>query len=241
MDSLAVGWPGEGHHFWGFIQNNWHLIQERIENEVDWYFWDMPYWGRWCPDSETFYWRASKNSIHETQVVDRPSDRFAKWNLNVKPWRSTGSEIVVCPSSDTMTRWCTGKSEEEWTADIVEQLKKYTDRPIRVRPKPRAGKTSGPVAAQIAGIKSFREDIQDAWAVVTSVSMCAVEAISEGVPVFCDAKSFASPVSETLLSNIEQPKRTDTQAWFNHLAYCQFTQQEIRSGLAHRILVCKKN
>jgi len=240
MDSLAVGWAGDGHHFWGFINDNQKQIGYLQAQGADWYFWDMPYWGRWRPGADVFYWRVSKNSIHETQIVNRPDDRFNQWNLKVKPWRNSGSEIVVCPSSDTITRYCTGQGEKEWTASVIAELQKYTDRPIRVRPKPRAGKTSGPVAAQIAGINSFKEDIQDAWAVVTSVSMCAVEAISEGVPVFCDVKSFASPVSETLLSNIEQPKRTNTRSWFNHLAYCQFTQQEIRSGLAYGILECKE-
>jgi hypothetical protein len=253
MDSLFAGWPGAykpnynvyyGHPaaFWGFINNNWHVILQHVDNDMDWWFWDMPYWGRWnglkeaLVPEQKFYWRVSKNSIHETKIKPRPDDRFREWNLNIKPWRNTGSEILVCPSSDTMTRWCTGQGEKEWTESVVQQLKHYTDRPVRVRYKPRTAKTSGPAAAQLVGLKSFQEDIADAWAVVTSVSMCAVEAISQGVPVFCDPHSFAVPVAETQISMIEQPKRIDVTSWFNHLAYCQFTQQEIKSGLAHRIL-----
>ena len=57
MDSLLQGWPGSAtgnRHapvdapgaFWGFIQNNHVLIADHQRLEFDWWFWDMPYWGR---------------------------------------------------------------------------------------------------------------------------------------------------------------------------------------------------
>ena len=249
MDSLLQGWPGSAtgnRHapvdapgaFWGFIQNNHVLIAEHQRLEFDWWFWDMPYWGRWNglkealnPDQD-FYWRVSRNKIHETDILERPRDRFANWNMPVYPWKKTGSEIIVCPSSNTMSQWCTNKNEQEWTESTIKELKKHTDRPIRVRYKPRAQGTSGPSVALVP----FNEDIKDAWAVVTSVSMCAVEAISAGIPVFCDPISFTRPVGQTELSKIEQPVYGNREPWFNHLAYCQFTQKEIKSGMAYSIL-----
>lgn len=249
MDSLKQGWPKTQiadrdspvttpGAYWGFIQNNWVLIEQHQDLEIDWWFWDMPYWGRWNGLKEAqdplqkFYWRVSKNSIHETVIVNRPADRFQDWRLTIEPWKRTGSEIVICPSSNTMSNWCSGLDETGWVEKTVTELKKHTDRHIRVRHKPRAKGTSGPNVALVP----FAEDIKNAWAVVTSVSMCAVEAIALGIPVFCDELSFAKPVAETELSKIEQPKYATRIRWFNHLAYCQFTQKEIKSGLAYRIL-----
>jgi hypothetical protein len=247
MRSLLKGWPetqpGDRQlptlsleaHFWGFIQNNWHLIKQHQENNVDWWFWDMPYWGRYLSVDEN-YWRISKNSVHETQITQRPCDRFERWGIDIKPWRRDGEEILVCPSSNTMTDWCSQLTEKHWTELTVNTIKKHTDRPVRVRHKPRTRKTSGPAAEAETGSPSFIQDIQNAYAVVTSVSLCAVEAIINGVPVVCNPLSFAAPVSETDISNINQLSYPERQPWLNHLAYQQYTEKEISSGLAYSII-----
>lgn len=249
MDRLAQGWPNaqpapsreylnEPAAFWGFIENNWHIIKQHQETGVDWWFWDMPYLGRFSSlnPSKEFYWRVSKNGIHATDIISRPSDRFNKWEVDIKPWRRSGEFILVCASSDTMTRWCTGKDVHSWTMSTVEELKKYTDRPIHVRYKPRAAGTSGPDASALRGDKAFKFVLDNVWAVVTTVSMCAIEAQLEGIPTFCDPQSAAAPVSETDLSKIDTPRYPDREPWLYHLAYQQFTQDEIADGTAYRTL-----
>ena len=72
----------------------------------------------------------------------------------------------------------------DWVQDTVAKLKQYTDRKIVVREKPRAKGTSGPRAVELGGLKSFREEAKDAWAVVTSISMAAIDAVCMGIPVF---------------------------------------------------------
>ena len=257
MDSLLKGWPdaqlaterkylGEPAAFWGFIQNNWHIIKQHQKEEVDWYFWDMPYHGRWSGLAEAlnptkdFYWRMSRNGIHETKIVARPGDRFATWNLKIEPWRKKGESILVASSSDTMTRWATGMSVDDWEQHTVSYLKKYTKRPIVVRRKPRAEGTSGPDAAKLAKIKDFKYILDDVFAVVTTVSMCVVESLIKGVPSFCSPYSAANQVSRTDLSLIETPLYPDREPWFNHIAYCQFTHKEIELGVAYECLNKKK-
>ena len=119
-----------------------------------------------------------------------------------------------------------------WVQMITLGLRKNTDRPIEVRYKPRGKGTSGPAAALIP----FAEQARDAHCVVTSISLCALEAQLLGIPTICHPDSFASDISSTRLDEIENPKRVDTQQWFNNLAYSQFTQDEIASGLAYEIL-----
>ena len=131
MDSLLEGWPNaqpadRTEHikvpgaYWGFIQNNWVLVEQHQDLEIDWWFWDMPYWGRWNglkeaqDPTQDFYWRVSKNSIHETKIINRDPSRFNKWKLRRESWKSNGSEIIVCPSSNTMSNWCSGLDEEGW-------------------------------------------------------------------------------------------------------------------------------
>ena len=123
MDSLSKGWIGSEHHFWGFINDNEQQINTLTQQGTDWYFWDMPYHGRWnglweaINPSQDFYWRASKNSVHYKHVKDYPSDRFRAWGVEPKPYGS-GSKILICPSSETMTRWTTGMDVKMWVQMI---------------------------------------------------------------------------------------------------------------------------
>ena len=221
-------------HFWGFIENNAQLIKQLKDNGVDWYFWDMPYYGRWLNDAEkTWYWRVSRNRLHYSYTCDRPDDRFRRWNKQPKPYRP-GNKILICPSSETMTRFTTGWSVEEWVDVVTRRVKKHTDMPILVRYKPRANGTSGPGAATVP----IEHELHDAHCVVTSISLSAMEAQFEGVPTICHADSFAADISSTSLNinNLVYPSDSERQQWFNNLAYSQFTHDEIESGLAQEIL-----
>ena len=150
----------------------------------------------------------------------------------MKPPNTNGSYILVCPSSPGVNQYL---RQPNWTAETVATLKKYTDRPIKVREKPRGQGTSGPAVAKVP----IQEDLKNAWACVTSCSISAVESISEGVPVFCHEKSFAKPIAITDLSQIEEPTFRSPFQWFCSLAYQQFTPEEIANGKAVEILMDK--
>ena len=243
MDSLAQGWPGaqpaKRFHFdfvpsafWGFIENNQTVITALHMAGVDWYFWDMPYYGRWVPGTQDeFYWRGIRNSVHYKKTHNYPGDRFARWNAKPKH-RSSGDKILICPSSETITRWYTGLGVKQWLDQTVNTLEQYTNRPIEIRPKPRNNKTSGPAAAKIP----FADQAQNSYCVVTCASISAVEAQLLGIPTICDPHSFAAEVSNTKLSDIENLTEFDNTQWLYNRAYSQFTHSEIENGLAYRIL-----
>ena len=232
MDSLAKGWKGSEDHFWGFIGSNETNIRVCKATKRPWYFWDMPYYGRWFNNTQQdFYWRVGKNHIHYQHTIDYPSDRFEQWNVKPKEY-GKGTKILVCPSSETMTRYVTGLSVKEWLNFIIKELEFYTDRPYEIRYKPRANGTSGPSVAEIP----FAQQAQDTHCVVTCISLCALEAQLLGIPTICHKDSFASDVSGWHIESINNPKRVDRMQWFYNLAYSQFTHSEIESGLAEGIL-----
>ena len=70
---------------------------------------------------------------------------------------------------------------------------------------------------------------------VTYNSIAAVEALMEGKPAIVLGQNAASAVAETSLENIESPKMPDRdvmESFFNHIAYCQYDVNELRSGYA---------
>ena len=237
MDSLEKGWRGTEDHFWGFIGNNETNINKCKSSNTPWFFWDMPYYGRWnglkeaLDPTQDFYWRVSKNSIHYKHTKDYPSDRFERWNVTPKEY-GEGTKILICPSSETMTRYVTGMNVQEWLDVIIAEIKHYTDRPYEVRHKPRANGTSGPSVALIP----FAEQAKDTHCVVTCISLCALEAQLLGIPTICHEESFASDISSWHIESINNPKRVDRMQWFYNLAYSQFTHKEIESGLAEEIV-----
>jgi hypothetical protein len=221
-DNTVNNGPGV---FWGLVKNNYNLIKEHQAKNVPYYFTDMPYWGRWMGNNRSeCYWRVIPNNLHCSWVEDYPSDRFNKLNVNVKEWRTKGDHILVCPSSVTMSRFY---NRSNWLNETLVELRKYTDRPIKIRNKPRDNKTSGPRAATIP----FEDDVKDAWAVVTLASIAGVEAACLGIPVFADVNSPCSQLGNLDLSLIENPKLVDRKKWLNTLSYYQYTEEELKKGM----------
>ena len=218
--------------FWGFVNNNLKMIHQLEYQNKDYWFTDTPYFGRFDNrnlKSDNHWWRISKNNIHATMVKDCPADRFEKFDIKIKDRKNNGKHILVCPSSYSIQNYI---HENNWHVNVMTDLKELTDRPIKWRDKPRKNGTSGPAAADVP----IEEDLKDAWACVTSCSISAVEAITQGVPVFCHYKSFAAPIANTDLKFIEDPEWNDPEQWFNSLCYQQFTPAEFSDGTAISIL-----
>ena len=222
--------------FWGFTYNNLEMIKKLETRKHQFWFTDTPYFGRFDNNnllSNNHYWRICKNRIHAQHIRDCKSDRFDKFGLKIKAPDFKGDHILVCPSSPTMNTYL---GQPNWTEDTVKKLKLYTDRPIRVREKPRGNGTSGPAAAKVP----LSEDLKNAWACVTSVSISAIEAACMGVPVFCHKDSFARRIGDTNIQGIENPLiGSDIEDWLYSLAYQQFTPEEFENGVAIETLIDK--
>ena len=85
-----------------------------------------------------------------------------------------------------------------WLDDTIKKIKQHTDRPIKVRHKPRGKGTSGPAVADVP----LTRDLENAHCCVTSCSISAVESLCEGVPVICHERSFAAPICDTNIEKI---------------------------------------
>ena len=217
--------------FWGLVNNNLTLVKEYQKQNIPFYFTDMPYWGRWMGNNrDSCYWRVIPNNLHCNWIKSYPSDRFNNLSVSVKEWRKTGNHILVCPSSTTMNRFY---DQDNWLKQTLDTLSMYTDRPIKIRHKPRNKYTSGPLAATIP----FEEDVKNAWAVVTLASIAGVDAACMGIPVFCDVNSPCSQLGNIDLSLIENPKLNERTSWLNTLAYYQFTEQELRNGILNDFIL----
>ena len=234
-DNSVATEPLPNSMFWGFVNNNMQLVKKLEERKHPFWFTDTPYFGRFENNNlkpDNHYWRICKNRIHVQYLKGCKSDRFDKFGIKIKAPDFKGSKILVCPSSYGIHTYL---DRPNWTQETVEQIKRYTDRPIKIREKPRGRGTSGPSEAKVP----LSEDLKDAWCLVTSCSIAAVEAQCMGIPVICDEKSFAKEIGGQELADIENPFFVGCEEWLYSLAYQQFTPEEFTNGTAVEILLDK--
>ena len=165
-------------------------------------------------------YRLTKNHYHIQTIqdlTDEDKERIKKYKVELKPWKDDGDYILIIAPSNFQINY---HNIGSWVDDTIKTLKQYTDRPIKVRDK----KSSRPL----------KEEIQNAYAVVSHNSAVVVDAVLNGVPVFCDKMNMGVPIGLTDFSKIEQPIKPDRQKWIDSLLANQFTMTEIKNGTAWR-------
>ena len=177
-------------------------------------------------------------------------DRWARiqehYNLQLQPWRQSGNHILLCLQRDggwSMAGW----DVVDWALNTIIDLRKYSDRPIRIRPHPgdkRAAKYCDRLlklcqGRRLTGIEisrtssSLMQDFVDCWAVVNHNSSPGVAAVIEGIPVILTdpSRSQARDVATTGIHQIENPLMPDRTAWIQRISQFHWSHDELRTGV----------
>lgn len=178
------------------------------------------------------YHRITRNALqHPGPIKERPFDRLGMLNYKYNIY-TPGKKVLVCPPSDKVMNLFNQGTAAEWTAKIVEEIKKHTDRPIEIRMKP--------IRSERVTTKTIQQALaDDVHILITYNSIAATEAILYGKPALTLGPNAAQVICETKLENIDNPKiptKDETIAYFAHLSYAQFTQSEMSNGYAWSIL-----
>ncbi|MCA9129207.1 MAG: hypothetical protein KDB22_19100 [Planctomycetales bacterium] len=160
------------------------------------------------------------------------SDRWNQLGVEPAPWRVTGDHIVLCgqvPWDASVQH----RNHAQWCRETAIELRKYSDRPIVFRPhplQPDAIDMAG-TPVQVSNKASLREDLDNAWAVVTFNSNAGVEATLAGIPAFvADRGAMGYKILNRNLALIESPNLPDRTQWLYDLAYTQWTLDELARG-----------
>jgi len=210
------------------------------------YYFDQPYFFYTAyKDHNDFrdqWYRININDVQTNKISndDKHLERYkklldtSKSEIELKKWKKSGDHILVIPPSYHTAKWY-DIDETKWVKDTVDEIKKHTNRPIRVRYKYKNGVKFGD---RVDKDNPLQNDLRKCHAIVSFHSMCASHAVREGVPSFCSEHSPAAPVSLLLnqLDKIENPIRPDRERWMATLLGSQFTLSEMKSGFAYRYL-----
>ena len=191
-------------------------------------------------------WKIGINGINReadfaNDIVD--GERFKKFNTEIKPWRQSGKEIIVCGQHTNSHQWRNNPPMSKWFEQQITEIRRYTDRPITIRPHPRNHVTIPLKAYKDVSIvrplpdrntyddTDLSDRLKSAWALVSHSSNPAMTAVFSGVPVFVSEASLSYDVGNKNYANIENPEMPDRQQWANRLAYTEWWPDEIAQGL----------
>ena len=244
---IEKGWKDDDrkiHFFWGLAGKNVSAIQQCIDWGIEWWFVDTGYLSSQITrypepkinDYDSTYFRIIKGGIHTNRFHVATPDR---WNVLIKQgidaefkgWRDSGDYVLLCPSSPMVTHHINGISQQDWIHQVGEEVRKHTDRPIKVRNKPRPGNEWWGT--------DVKDDLKNAWCVVTNMSLAAIDGILNMTPAFTHQRHVASLITSRKIEKVERPfkpGRKTVQEWLNMVANHQFTIKEIEDGLAYDTL-----
>jgi hypothetical protein len=170
----------------------------------------------------------------------------AQCGVQLQPWRQAGNHILLCLQRDggwSMAGW----DVIDWAIKTIIDIRKYSDRPIRIRPHPgdkkakkyceRLMKLCHGRGLKRLGISiqghSLVDDFTDCWAVVNHNSSPGVAAVIQGIPVILTdpLRSQAHDVATVGINCIENPLMADRTDWIHRISQCHWSHEELRTGV----------
>jgi hypothetical protein len=178
------------------------------------------------------WFRISKNSFQVTlPIQSKPADRLNRLRINRTQF-ARGNKIMIVPIDPKVAGAYGIADPDTWLKQTVDTIKKYTDREVVVRHRPASRETRVKTDTFVGALQ------QDINAVVVWASNCGVEAAQHGIPIVSFGPSACTQISGKIeqIDNLPTLDTDLTELWLRWLSYNQFSNPEVESGLAWRIL-----
>jgi hypothetical protein len=246
--ALQKGWPETDkpvHFLWGLGGNNVAKIREIKEKNEEWWYVDVGYLTEQIirypepriTNKNKTYFRIVKGKLHTTRGKVGAGQRLNELaykgiDIEFKGWNTGETKhILLCPSSETVTYHINGINQSQWIEEVTNTLKQFTKREIKVRNKPRPNN-------QWWGT-DIKDELKDCHCLITNMSMAAIDAVLNKVPVICHTDNIVSPIASHDLKFVEKPLRPGRKTideWLKYVVENQFTLEEMSNGTAYKIL-----
>jgi hypothetical protein len=217
------------------------FIKECVKNNIDFYYIDTGYlpqikkrWHRFCKNNFQVLNHLSSEEIGQRTNIKTIKNKFKEIMQvdydNFKPTSQVnGSKILVAPPTTKVFKHYDYKVSQ-WILKTVEKIKKFSDKEVIIREKPKCRKIR---INENKFLDQLKKD--DIHCVVTFSSIVSIEAILNGYPVITLGPNAASYLSEGKIENIDNPYFPDKDKIKEHLLYlssCQFEKEDFSNGYA---------
>lgn len=218
----------------GILRGTGLVYKECVAQKRDFLFIDHAYFNKGY--EHPTWMRVTKNRhVFGPSLTYSSGSNYDKFKKPSSDWMSNrGNQILVFPPTHAIS-WLF--DADEWEEKTIAEIKKHTDRPIKVRSKP-----NNPIVdtkGNLLRIESTKdtpleEDLKNTYAAVIYNSNAAIECLRAGIPVVASENCCAFPVTCTFdqfESKIAEPNR---QQLFMDLAQAQFTKLEMTQGIPYQ-------
>lgn len=203
---------------------NENILIEKIDNSFPFWFIDSGYTN--FLESNKKWHRLVRNHLHFNTTFDAPADRLINFSSFPRPWRKEGKKILIVEPGP-FAAGIFHVEAKDWSKQIEEELRKYTDRPIEFREKTNKKTRQSLYKQLLEG---------DYYCSISINSNSAVESIWAGVPAITLGKHISNAVTRSNLSQINDLYYGPLGHWLTWLSYCQFTFDELMDGTALEIV-----
>lgn len=186
------------------------------------------------------YWRVSVDDQQPTKYIAEARhspDRWLSLGREMTPWRKPRAKghIIIANQSEKYHQFYDLVHPTQWVINIVEELKRYTDRQIWYRPKP-SWRNKTPINdTRYCATEPLSKLFPGAYALITHGSYICVDALLNGIPTITLGNAVTKSICSTSLSEIETPKmatEAERLQVMANLAHCQYTIKEWADGRA---------
>lgn len=187
-------------------------------------------------------WRISKNNInrlgHFGNEIDLDNDRPRKLGLSLQPMNAKRKATVLVTTQHSKSlQWQNMPSTDEWLKQTIDKIKQHTDRPVVVRPHPRALVRNFPQGVTIETPRKLPNTYDDFdlrydhHCIINHNSGPTVQAVYKGCPAICHSTGLAFEVSEDW-NNLDDPKfKGDRDQWLIKISHTEWKLDEISKGI----------
>ena len=195
-------------------------------------------------------WKLAVNNVNGDGIFANTDnfiqDREKFLNVKLQPIKTQRkSEILIASQHQYSQQWAGMPTIDEWIGQTIEEIRKYTPRPIIVRPHPRsltrmrsAGNVVVEIPRKIPGSYDNYNLTPDYHCIINWNSGVAIQSAINGCPVITGPSSLAHEISGKI-QNIENISLPDREKWFQKILHTEWLTEELAQGIPQRRLLDK--
>ena len=171
-------------------------------------------------------------------------NRSALLDISLKPENlSRKHEILIATQHNFSEQWKGMPGIDQWTTSTIAEIRKYTQRPIVIRPHPRSlirMRSVGNILVEnpkkLPGSYDDYDLNHTYHCVVNWNSGVAIQSAIAGPPVITGPTSLAHEISGKY-QNIEQIQLPDRAEWFEKILHTEWLVEELAQGIPQKRLL----
>lgn len=201
---------------------------------------------KYLDDTGTYLRYSLGGPFYDRAEYANKNSSAAKWEeiqqqlgISMKPYQKRNGNVLICMQRDGGFSM-KSLSPIEWLEKKISEVRRYTQRPIIIRPHPgkfdmahfvRFNNPRSNITVIHPEQSKLVDNLQTAHSAVFFNSSASVAAVLEGVPVFVDDVSAVTwSVAQHSVAEIEAPKTFDRSQWINDLAAAHWSDADGASG-----------